>query len=130
MVETRKESISYETKIVEDNSIEYGQTIVRTEGVYGEKTYTHSVTYKNNKETSRELIKEEITKQPVAKVIAKGTKVIWRCIDVTSYNKNPYDDNKCTSSAGETRYVSDSQARALDFTYSPGRSGHPWYNSK
>lgn len=128
--ETKKESISYETKTVEDDSIEYGQTVVRTEGSYGEKTYTYNVTYKGDKEISRELVKEEITKQPVAKVIAKGTKIVWHCVDATSYNKNPYDDNKCTSSTGEVRYVSDSQSRALDPSYSPGQSGHYYYNSK
>jgi uncharacterized protein YabE (DUF348 family) len=130
VTETKKESISYETKTVEDGSIEYGQTVVRAEGSYGEKTLTYNVTYKGNKEISRELVKEEITKQPVAKVIAKGTKIIWHCVDVTSYNKNPYDDNKCTSSTGEVRYVSDSQSRALDPSYSPGQSGHYYYNSK
>ena len=128
--ETKKESISYETKTVEDDSIEYGQTVVRTEGSYGEKTYTYNVTYKGDKEISRELVKEEIAKQPVAKVIAKGTKIVWHCVDATSYNKNPYDDNKCTSSTGEVRYVSDSQSRALDPSYSPGQSGHYYYNSK
>lgn len=128
--ETKKESISYETKTVEDDSIEYGQTIVRTEGSYGEKTYTYNVTYKGDKELSRELVKEEITKQPVTKVIAKGTRIVWHCVDATSYNKNPYDDNKCTSSTGEVRYVSDSQSRALDPSYSPGQSGHYYYNSK
>ena len=130
VTETKKESISYETKTVEDDSIEYGQTVVRTEGSYGEKTYTYNVSYKGDKEISRELVKEEITKQPVAKVIAKGTKIVWHCVDATSYNKNPYDDNKCTSSTGEVRYVSDSQSRALDPSYSPGQSGHYYYNSK
>lgn len=130
VTETKKESISYETKTVEDGSIEYGQTVVRTEGSYGEKTFTYSVTYRGDKEISRELVKEEITKQPVAKVIAKGTKIIWHCVDATSYNKNPYDDNKCTSSTGEVRYVSDSQSRALDPSYRPGQSGHYYYNSK
>ena len=128
--ETKKESISYETKTVEDDSIEYGQTIVRTEGSYGEKTYTYNVTYQGDKELSRELVKEEITKQPVTKVIAKGTRIVWHCVDATSYNKNPYDDNKCTSSTGEVRYVSDSQSRALDPSYTPGQSGHYYYNSK
>ena len=103
-------------------------TVTRSEGSYGEKTYTYSVAYKDNKETSRELIKEEVTKQPVAKIIARGTKIVWHCVDVTSYNKNPYNDNKCTSSAGEIRYVPDSTARLLDPSYSPGQKGNPYYN--
>ena len=56
--------------------------------------------------------------------------ITWYCIDATSYNKNPYDDNMCTSSTGEVRYVSDSQARVLDPDYVPGAYGHPYYNSK
>ena len=130
VTETRKSSISYETITVDDGASEYGQTMIRTEGSYGEKTYTYSVTYRGDKEISRELIKEEVTKQPVTKVIAKGTKIVWHCVDATSYNKNPYDDNKCTSSTGEVRYVSDSQSRALDPSYRPGQSGHYYYNSK
>ena len=56
--------------------------------------------------------------------------ITWSCVDATSYNKDPYDDNLCTSSTNEVRYVSDSQARALDPSYTPGTSGHPYYNSK
>ena len=130
VTDTRKETIAYETRTVEDGSIEYGQTVVKTEGINGEKTYTYSVKYKGEKEISRELVKEEVTKQPVAKVVAKGTKIVWHCVDATSYNKNPYDDNRCTSSTGEVRYVSDSQSRALDPSYSPGKAGHYYYNSK
>lgn len=128
--ETKKESISYNTQTVEDGSLEYGKTATRTTGSYGEKTYTYSVKYENDKEVSRELVKEEITKQPVDEVIAKGTKIMWHCVDATSYNQNAYDDNKCTSSTGEVRYTSDSQAVALDPSYSPGKSGAYYYNNK
>ena len=64
------------------------------------------------------------------KVETKPQAITWQCVDATSYNKNPYDDNRCTSSTGEVRYVSDSQARSLDPSYTPGTSGHPYYNSK
>lgn len=60
----------------------------------------------------------------------KSNPVTWHCVDATSYNRNAYDDNKCTSSTGEVRYVSDSQAVALDPTYSPGKSGAYYYNNK
>ncbi len=130
VTETETKTIDFKTTTVNDSSIEYGKTVVRSEGSYGEKTLTYDVTYKGDEEISRKLVKEEITKKPVAKVIAKGTKIIWHCVDVTSYNKNPYDDNMCTSSTGEIRYVSDSQARYLDPEYTPGQYGHPWYNSK
>lgn len=68
--------------------------------------------------------------EPTKTVETKTTTITWHCIDATSYNKNPYDDNYCVSSDGQSRYVSDSQARALDPSYIPGTFGHPYYNSK
>lgn len=129
---TEKATIPYQSNTIEDPSLEYGKTEIRIKGVSGEDTYTYNVTYVNGKKVSRELVSKERTRQPVDEVIAKGTKVVitWHCIDVTSYNRNAYDDNKCTSSAGEVRYTSDSQARALDPTYSPGKAGAYYYNNK
>jgi hypothetical protein len=59
----------------------------------------------------------------------KQVKITWKCVDATSYNKNPYDDNKCISSDGQVRYVSDSESRKLDPSYTPGTKGHSYYNS-
>lgn len=129
-IETKVEIIGYSVETIEDGNLEYGKTATRVQGINGERTYTYEVTYENGKETSRQLLSSEITKQPVTKIIAKGTKVLWHCVDATSYDKNPYNDNKCTSSTGDVKYVSDSQARQLDPTYSPGKSGHWYYNSK
>lgn len=127
--ETETQTIPFETQTVDDNTIEYGQTVVRTAGVNGEKTLKYEVTYENDKVVSKELKSEEITTQPITEIIARGTKVVWRCVDATSYDKNPYNDNYCESSTGEWRYVSDSEARRLDSTYSPPQYGHPYYNS-
>lgn len=92
--------------------------------------YGSKVSYKDNVEQSRELIKTETTKQPVNEVILVGTKILWHCIDATSYDRNPYNNNKCTSSTGEVRYLSDSQAEALDSSYRAGKSGAWYYNNK
>lgn len=56
--------------------------------------------------------------------------VTWKCYDDTTFNKDPYDDNVCISSDGQYWRVPDSKARELDPSYTPGQSGHPWYNSK
>ena len=56
--------------------------------------------------------------------------VTWKCVDATSYDGNAYNDNKCTSSKGEVRYVSDSQAIRLDPYYRPGKTGAYYYNNK
>ena len=121
-------SIGYNTVEVNDGTLEYGKTEIKNSGSYGEKVSTFKVTYTDGKETSRELIKEETTKQPTDRVIAHGAKVLWHCIDVTSYDKNPYNDNKCTSSTGEVRYVSDCEAVKLNSTYCPKQIGSPYYN--
>lgn len=128
--EIKREAIKYDTKTINDSTLEYGKTKVQNPGSYGEITYTYKITYENGKEVARELISKETTKEPVSQIVAKGTKVLWYCVDATSYDKNPYNDNKCTSSTGEILYVSDSQSRILDPSYSPGKSGHPYYNSK
>ncbi len=125
-----KGTVPYQTSTVEDPSLEYGKTETRTKGVIGEIAYTYSITYIDGKETSRELVKKETTRQPVNEVVAKGSKNVWHCVDVTSYDKNSYNDNRCTSSTGEVRYVSDSQSIALDPTYSPSKAGAYYYNSK
>lgn len=128
VTETKKETIPFETKTVDDDTVEYGKTVVKTEGKNGEKTYTYSVTYKDEKEVSRELVKEEITKQPVTEVIANGTKIVWSCSDATSYDRNPNNDNLCISSTGERRYVGDCAAVALDPDYHPSQRGAARYN--
>ena len=128
--ETKTEEIPYTSSTVEDGNLEYGKTQVRTAGAKGKKTITYKVVYEDGKEVSREKTGEEVTQQPVNEVIATGTMVVWHCSDATSYDKNPYNDNYCVSSTGQAQYVSDSQAVGLDPTYSPGKSGHYYYNSK
>ena len=59
-----------------------------------------------------------------------SNKVTWKCVDATSYDGNAYNDNKCTSSTGQVRYVSDSEAKKLDPSYKPGKSGAWYYNNK
>ena len=71
----KTQSIDYTTKKVETNDLYVGQTKVLQEGEKGEKKLTYRVTYINGKETERELISEEITKEPVEKIMQVGTKI-------------------------------------------------------
>lgn len=64
-----------------------------------------------------------------AEVTPAEDNTTWHCVDKTSYNQNAYDDNKCTKGT-ETQYVSDSQAIELDPSYSPGKAGAAYYNSR
>lgn len=72
IVET--ESISFTTKEIKTSDLYVGETKVQQKGEKGEKTYTYQVTYVNGEESERELISEQITKDPVEKIVLVGTK--------------------------------------------------------
>ncbi len=72
--ETYTEEIPYETEYVEDNKVLKGKEKTKVKGQKGEMTFTAEVTYLNGVEISRNVTSSEVTKEPVNKVIAKGTK--------------------------------------------------------
>lgn len=76
---TRTRSIPYQTRRVDDASLDRGTTRVRTAGVPGVKTLTYEVTYTNGVETSRRLLRSVVTRQPVTKVVAVGTRAASNC---------------------------------------------------
>ena len=126
---TQTVEIPYDTIYVEDRDIEQGKTVVRTHGHPGKREVTYKVKSKGGSEISRELVSDRVTIEPTNEVIARGTKVVWHCKDTTSFNQNPYDDNYCWNSSGDGKYVPDSEARLLDPTYTPGKSGATYYNN-
>ncbi|HFI0787897.1 TPA: ZmpA/ZmpB/ZmpC family metallo-endopeptidase [Streptococcus suis] len=73
--ETNQVEITFETEYVDDPTLLEGRTKVVTTGVNGSKTVT--TTYQTIKGVRQEnpTVTEEITKQPVKQVIARGTKV-------------------------------------------------------
>ncbi|HEM3442080.1 ZmpA/ZmpB/ZmpC family metallo-endopeptidase [Streptococcus suis] len=73
--ETNQVEIIFETEYVDDPTLLEGKTKVVTTGVNGSKTVT--TTYQTIKGVRQEnpTVTEEITKQPVKQVIARGTKV-------------------------------------------------------
>lgn len=127
--ETVTEAIPYETIYVEDETLEYGKKVTRTPGVAGVRESVYKVTKSGGKETKRELVSSRVTKAPVNAVVAKGTKPAWHCWDTTSFDRNPYNDNYCEYSDGSGKYVPDSEARRLDPSYTPGKSGAAYYNN-
>jgi len=76
---TETQSIPYSTKKVNDPTLTVGKTRVRTPGVNGVKTLTYKVTFANGTQTSKTLVSQKVTKQPVTKVIAVGTKPKSNC---------------------------------------------------
>ena len=70
---TETEEIPFETERVDDGNLAKGTEEKETEGVKGEKTTTYKVTYVDSEEEEREVLKEEVTKEPVKEVIRVGT---------------------------------------------------------
>ncbi len=69
-----KEVIAKETEVVFDSSLELGSEKVKTEGYDGEKIVTYRVNYQDKKETSREVVRVEVVKEPQKQIIVKGLK--------------------------------------------------------
>jgi hypothetical protein len=80
-IETTEEDIPYTTTQTYDGTLPKDTTVVRVEGANGKKTVRTEVKTKDGTEISRELISEDITVPPVAKVVAIGTKVVAKSKD-------------------------------------------------
>ncbi len=66
---TVRQPIPFSTRTVKDSSLAKGETKVRTRGVNGVRTLSYEVTA-----TGRKLIRTVITRKPVTKVVAVGTR--------------------------------------------------------
>lgn len=73
--EIKRDAIPYDTIEQEDDSIPRGETRVATEGVEGVRAITYEVTYVNGKETDRKEISNDVTVEPITKVVLVGTYV-------------------------------------------------------
>jgi resuscitation-promoting factor RpfB len=72
-------SIPFGTRKVRDPSLARGTTKVKRHGVMGIKKLTYLVTLTNGVQTGRKLIREEVTKAPVERIVAVGAKQASRC---------------------------------------------------
>lgn len=73
--ETETVDIAFETEYVDDPTLLEGKTKVVTTGVNGSKTVTTTYQTIKGARQANPTVTEEITKQPVKQVIARGTKV-------------------------------------------------------
>lgn len=73
-VETESRTIAFEKQTVNDGSLTKGVRQVRTVGVDGVKTITHTITLTDGVETARDS-SEKVTTAPVTQVTAVGTYV-------------------------------------------------------
>lgn len=72
--ETETETIEYSTEVQKTSSMASGTSKVKQNGEDGEKEVKYQVTYVDGTEESREVLEETVTKEPVTKIILKGTK--------------------------------------------------------
>ncbi|WP_407268507.1 peptidoglycan DD-metalloendopeptidase family protein [Radiobacillus sp. PE A8.2] len=73
---TSNEDIPYETEIIKSDAMFKGESTIKQNGTKGEKTVTYLIIQKNGTNSSKEVIKEEIRKQPVKEIVIEGTKVV------------------------------------------------------
>jgi len=71
---TYEESIPYTTKVEKDNSMYEGQQKVKQAGENGKKEIAAEVLYKNGIKVSQETLGEKVIKEPVTKIVSRGTK--------------------------------------------------------
>jgi hypothetical protein len=97
--ETRK--IAFKTRTVADSSLPEGTKEVRVRGVAGVQTLTYEVTSTDGVQTGKRLISSMITKRPVTKVVAIGTKSEPECDPNYSGGCVPIDsDVDCGGGSG------------------------------
>lgn len=72
--ETKIEEIEYDTINQDDPNLEIGKVLIQTEGESGEKRITYKIIYHDGEENSREIISEEVIKEPVDEILLVGTK--------------------------------------------------------
>jgi uncharacterized protein YabE (DUF348 family) len=87
---TETEELPFEEQTIDDATLAKGATQIKQEGETGIKTKTYKVTkwvHKDQSEIERVLISEEITKEPVAKITAVGTRAAVQSSSSSSSGK-------------------------------------------
>jgi uncharacterized protein YabE (DUF348 family) len=68
------EPIEFETETKKDSSMYEGEQEITRSGVTGERTKTYALVLVDGEETERELVSNEITREPVTQQVSVGTK--------------------------------------------------------
>lgn len=75
---TEEVEIPFAEQTVKDASLDIGKSEVRQLGEVGMKRMYYEVQYVDNVEVARELVREEVVREPVARVVATGAKPAMR----------------------------------------------------
>ncbi|MCT2537867.1 peptidoglycan DD-metalloendopeptidase family protein [Aquibacillus koreensis] len=71
-----EETINYESEVVETDDLYKGDTKVKQDGQEGKKEVHYVIEKVNGKQAKKEVVEETVTKEPVKKIVLKGTKVV------------------------------------------------------
>ncbi|MFB1050682.1 peptidoglycan DD-metalloendopeptidase family protein [Paraliobacillus sp. JSM ZJ581] len=74
--EKAEEKMAYEKEVKESSDMYKGDSKVEQEGQDGKKEVHYALELVNGKVTNKEVVSEEITKEPVKEIVVKGTKVM------------------------------------------------------
>lgn len=119
--------IDFDTVYKDDESLVKGETKVVQVGVNGEKLITQRVVYRDGMEALRETLSEEITKEPVQQIIAKGTKVIATPAPSKEVTAPSAKGSSFSSDTGSTingmKYKKKITMQATAYSTSPSENG-------
>lgn len=122
-VETKAEAVAFESIERNDATIPLGERRVSVEGIDGQRTLTYDVTYVNGAETERKEIKNEVTKQPTAKVTLVGTYVKPQApAPASSSSGSGYTNSQGNHVASPSSNPEGASAKCNDGTYSYSQS--------
>ena len=111
----KSETIPYETKEIETDSLEKGERKIETEGVNGSKLVTSKETMVNGKVVKSEIYTSKVKAEPKKEVVLVGTKE-----PKAEVKKEKNSNNKDTSRASSG---SKSRANHVSYAYDSARSG-------
>lgn len=111
----KSETIPYETKEIETDSLEKGERKIETEGVNGSKLVTSKEAMVNGKVVKSEIYTSKVKAEPKKEVVLVGTKE-----PKAEVKKEKNSNNKDTSRASSG---SKSRANHVSYAYDSARSG-------
>lgn len=91
---TIEEEIPFQEETIKDYNLAPDVSEVRQLGEVGMKRLSYNVLYKNNKEVSRELVSEEVVREPVKRIVAVGASEIERHPLTVGMGRNHYTYKK------------------------------------
>lgn len=114
IVEVEREAIPFASELVADPEMEIDNQRLVQQGQVGERRKRFKVTLVDGQQISHLLMDDWVASEPITRVVAYGTKIVWRTLDTPD---------------GPITYWR--KIRAYATSYSPARSGTPrsapWY---